>query len=91
MLTDKDIKKLIKAQKEIFPTAKMVKEGFDDMDTRFNGMDKRFDQVENRLDNLEQGQEDIKLRQDNVAYRFEVEDLKKRTKKLEMKVGLRRA
>ena len=84
MLTDQDIKKLIRAQKEIFPTAKMVKKGFDDMD-------KRFKEVHNKLDNLEQGQEDIKLRQDNVAYRFEVEDLKKRTKKIEMKVGLRRA
>ena len=91
MLTDKDIKKLIKAQKEIFPTAKMVKKGFDDMDERFNGMDKRFDKVENRLDNLEQGQEEIKLRQDNVAYRFEVADLKKRVKKLEFRTGIHKA
>ena len=84
MLTDKDIKKLIKAQKEVFPTAKMVKDGFDDMD-------KRFKEVHVRLDNLEQGQDEIKLRLDNVAYRFEVEDLKKRIKKIEFKLGMRKA
>jgi len=75
--------------------ARMIKKGFDDNDKRFEKidekMDKRFDKVESRLDNLEQGQEEIKLRLDNVAYRFEVEDLKKRVKKIEFKLGLRKA
>ena len=91
MLTDKDIKKLIKAQKEIFPTAKMVKEGFDDMDKRFKDVHERFDKVDIGQDNLEQGQDEIKLRLDNVAYRFEVEDLKKRIKKIEFKLGIHKA
>lgn len=90
MLTDKDIKKLIKAQKEIFPTARMVKEGFDDMDERFKEVHKRFDRVESRLDDLDKGQEEIKLKLDNVAYRFEVEDLDKRLRKVEVKLGLRK-
>ena len=75
--------------------ARMIKKGFDHNDKRFEKMDekmdKRFDKVESRLDNLEQGQEEIKLRLDNVAYRFEVEDLKKRVKKIEFKLGLRKA
>jgi len=75
--------------------ARMIKKWFDHNDKRFEKMDekmdKRFDKVESRLDNLEQGQEEIKLMLDNVAYRFEVEDLKKRVKKIEFKLGLRKA
>lgn len=78
--------------------AHMIKRGFDDHDKRFDEIDKRFDGVDTRLDkmdtrmdNLEQGQEEIKTRVDNVAYRFEVEDLKKRVRKLEFKAGIRTA
>jgi predicted nucleic acid-binding Zn-ribbon protein len=76
--------------------AHMIKKGFDDHDKRFDEIDNRFDAVDMRLekmdvrmDNLEQGQEEIKTRVDNVAYRFEVDDLKKRVKKLEFKAGIR--
>lgn len=76
--------------------AHMIKKGFDDHDKRFNGIGERFDGVDMRLermdakmDNLEQGQEEIKSRVDNVAYRFEVEDLKKRVRKLEFKAGIK--
>ncbi len=48
MLTDKDIKKLIKAQKEIFPTADMIKRGFDGVDKRFDGVDNRLDRIQKR-------------------------------------------
>ncbi|MBU2564567.1 hypothetical protein KKA23_03245 [Patescibacteria group bacterium] len=96
MLTDKDIKKLIKAQKEIFPTAEMVKGGFDNMDKRFDKVDKRFDKVddrldkvENRLERIEQANEDIKLRLGNTAFQFDVNDLKKRVRKLEFKLGIK--
>lgn len=78
--------------------ARMINKGFDDHDKRFRSFDKRFDGIESRmdkvdvrLDNLEQGQEEIKIRLDNVVYRFEVEDLKKRVKKIELKVGVRKA
>ena len=64
--------------------ARMIKKGFD-------GNDKRFDRIETRLDRLEQGHEDIQLRLGNVPFKFEVEDLKKRVKKIELKVGVRRS
>lgn len=54
--------------------AGMIKRGFD-------GNDKRFDKVESRLERIE-------LRLDNVAYRFEVEELSRRIKRLELKLGI---
>ena len=71
--------------------AGMVKRGFDGADKRFDKVDSRFDKIDSRLGNLEQGQDEIKVRLDNVAYRFEVEDLQRRVKKLEFKLGIRRA
>jgi len=78
--------------------ARMIKKGFDHNDKGFDKIEGRvgkvegrLDRIEVRLDNLDQGQEEIKLRLDNVAYRFEVEDLKKRVKKLELKVGVRKS
>ncbi|MFH1611669.1 MAG: hypothetical protein ABH887_00100 [bacterium] len=80
-------------KKEFELLGRMIKKGFDDVDKRFigvdkrfDGVDKRFDRVEARLDNLENGQEEIKLKLDNTAYRFELEDLKKRVKKTELKL-----
>ena len=70
--------------------ARMIKKGFDHNDKRFDKIESRLGKVEDRMFSLEQGHEEIKLRLDNVAYRFEVEDLKKRVKKLELKTGLRR-
>ena len=70
--------------------ARMIKKGFDHNDKRFDAVDKRFDRVESRLDNLDKGQEEIKLKLNNVAYRFEVEDLDKRLRKVEIKLGLRK-
>ncbi len=64
--------------------SRMIKKGFD-------GNDKRFDRIETQLDRLEQGHEDIQLRLGNVPFKFEVEDLKKRVKKLEFKLGVRKA
>lgn len=69
--------------------ARMVNKGFEET-AKSKEVNARFDKVDIRLDNLEQGQEEIKPRQDNAAYRFEVEDLKKRVKKLEFKAGIRR-
>ena len=93
-------------KKEFNNLGRMVKRGFDDVDKRFddvgkrfNDVDKRFDgfkqYVDKRFDTLEQGQEDIKLRLDQVAYRFELQDLEKRfekrLRKVEFKLGLRKA
>jgi len=76
--------------------ARMIKRGFDGVDKdfnkvdkRFNGVNKRFDGVDKRLDNLENGQEEIKLKLDRVAYRFEIEELDRRLKRIEAKLGLK--
>jgi len=61
--------------------ARMIAKGF-------GGVDKRFDKVDERLDTLEQGQEEIKLKLDHVAYRFEVQELDRRLKLVEQKLGL---
>ena len=69
--------------------ARMVKDGFDDVDEGFKKVDKRFDKVEARLEKIEQANEDIKLRLGNTAFQFDVDDLKKRVRKLEFKLGIK--
>jgi len=59
-----------------------VKNGFDE-NTR------QHQQIFNRIDNLERGQEEIKLRLDGVAYRFEVQELDRRLKKVEAKLKIK--
>jgi len=61
--------------------AVMIKKGFDSVDERFN-------KVEKELKELRAGQEDIVLRLDNVAYRFELNELKQRVFVLEQKAGI---
>lgn len=66
--------------------ARMIKCGFDDVDGR-------FDKIERQLKNFREKNslehEDIKLRLSQVAYRFELEEIDKRLKKVETKVGLK--
>jgi archaellum component FlaC len=62
--------------------AGMVKSGFD-------GVEKRFDKIETRLGGLENGTEEIKLKLDQVAYRFEIEELDRRLKRVEAKMGIK--
>ena len=62
--------------------AGMIKKGFDENT-------KQHRQIFNRLDNLEQGQEEIKLKLDQVAYRFEIEELNRRLKRVETKLGIK--
>ena len=80
--------------------AGMVKRGFDGVDKRFDGVDKRLDGVDKRFDKIENTlknfreensleHEEIKLRLSQVAYRFEVEELDRRLKRVEAKVGLK--
>ena len=68
---------------------KKVDKRFDKVDKRFDKVDKRFDKVEVRLGNLERGQEDIKLRLGNTAFQFDVDNLKKRVRKIEFKLGIK--
>ena len=65
--------------------ALMIKGGFDNNDKNFEKVNTKIDNIEIRMENLEQGQEDIRLRLTNVAYRFEVEELKLKLSVLEAK------
>ena len=71
----------------------MVKHGFDDvhqgMNARFNAVDKRFDAVDHEIKELKQGQENIELKLSNVAYRFELEEVKQRVMVLEKKLNVK--
>ena len=69
--------------------AGMIKKGFDGVDRKFDENTKQHQQTFDRLDNLEQGQEEIKLKLDEVAYRFEVRELDRRLKKVEIKLGIK--
>ncbi len=62
--------------------AGMIKRGFDENV-------KQHQQIFIRLDNLEQGQEEIKLKLDQVAYRFEIEELARRLKRVETRLGIK--
>ena len=75
-------KKLITTEK----LAGMIGKGFEDVCGRIDNMK---NEVNIRLDNIEQGQEDIKLRLGNTAFQFDVDDLKKRVRKLEFKLGIK--
>ena len=69
---NKDIKK------EFQDLAGMIKRGFDDVDDELK-------KVKDDLSELKDGHKTIELRLDNTAPRFEVDDLKKRVGKLELK------
>ena len=69
--------------------AGMVKRGFDGVDKNFTQNQKEHQKIFDGLKNLEQGQEEIKLKLDRVAYRFEIEELDHRLKRVEAKLGLK--
>lgn len=56
----------------------ITNEGFDSAQKQMNA---RFDQVDRRLERIE-------LRQDQMVYRFEHDDLERRVKRIEHKIGL---
>ena len=80
------MKKQVKTKISLDTLATMVASGFNSVN---ENMDQRFNKVDIRLNNLEQGQEQIRLRLDNTAYRFDVQDLKKRVERLESKAGIK--
>lgn len=55
MLEDKDIKKLIRAMEEVFPTATMVKNSFDTVATKeqVESLTKKVEKIDVRLENIE--------------------------------------
>ncbi|MDP3770499.1 MAG: hypothetical protein U1A23_01885 [Candidatus Sungbacteria bacterium] len=62
-MEQKDVQQLIDAMQEVFPTAEMVKRGFDEVDKRFDEVDKRLDRIENLiLKRHEQDIEELKIR-----------------------------
>ncbi len=67
----------------------MVKHGFDEMDKNFNNMHKDIKEMRGDIKGLKQGQENIELKLSNVAYRFELEDVKQRVIVLEKKLGVK--
>lgn len=69
--------------------AGMIKRGFDGVDKKFDENVKEHRQVFQHLDNLENGVEEVKLKLDHVAYRFEVQELDKRLKRVEIKLGIK--
>ena len=71
-----------KIDERIDQLALAVKSGFDENT-------KQHHQIFNRIDNLEQGHEEIKLRLDGVAYRFEVQELDRRLKRIEVKLKIK--
>ena len=70
--------------------AGMIKKGFDENTEQHQQIFNRLDKTDIRLDNLEQGQEEIKLKLDQVAYRFEVQELDRRLKIVEAKLGMKK-
>lgn len=77
-----------KIDEKIDGLALAVAKGFEGIDKRFDENAKQHQRFLDKFENLGQGQEDIKLKLDNVAYRFEIVDLDKRLKKLEVKLGI---
>jgi len=78
-----------KIDEKIDQLALAVKRGFDGVDKRFDEKTKQHQQIFDRIDNLEQGQGEIKLRLDGVAYRFEVQELDRRLKRVEDKLKIK--
>ena len=72
-------------KEEIEGLAIMVNKGFNETQ-KFNNQ--RFDKLEKKFSVLENDHEQIMLRLTNVAYRFELNEIKTRVEKLEKKVGI---
>ncbi len=87
MLTDQDVTKLINAMKEVFPTAEMVKTGFDGTATKHDlaafrqYTEGRFSHIDARLDTIER---DIR----DLVHREEFTDLMARVKYIEERLGI---
>jgi len=79
----------VMVQKGFTGTDEKMEKGFKDVDARFEKVDAQFKGVNIRLENLESGIEEVKLKLDNVAYRFELNAIDNRLKKVETKLGIK--
>ena len=61
-----------------------------EVNKRFDTVDQRFDKVDQEIKELKQGQENIELKVSNVAYRFELEEVKQRVMVLEQKLNAKK-
>ncbi|MDD4271606.1 MAG: hypothetical protein PHF50_02265 [Patescibacteria group bacterium] len=66
--------------------AVIIKDEFGHVNERFDKVDQRFDKVESDIKELKDGHERLELRMSNVAYRFEVDDLKNQLNLLRQRV-----
>jgi archaellum component FlaC len=100
-MNDTEIKKLIGAMQEVFPTAEMVARGFENtatktdvkrLENRMDGMENRMGGMENRMDHLDarmgRMEADLNEIRSHLVYRHEFEDLMARVKYIETKVNI---
>jgi hypothetical protein len=66
--------------------ATMIKNGFASVETRLFNVEIRLENIANRTSSLEIGQDDILQKLDNYAYKFEINDLKKRVARIKQKI-----
>lgn len=80
--------------------ARMIEKGFqqtasrrdvDQLKKRIVALEKIAADQDRGIRGLLQGQEDIKIRLGQIAFRFELEELEKRVRKIELQVGSRKA
>ena len=71
------------ANKDNEDLAVIVKGGFDEVNGRITLLERRQQETNDRLELVKREQEEIKLRLTNVAYKFELDTLEKRTQKVE--------
>ena len=72
--------------KEIKDLTEITQKSFNEVEGRINN---HFDKVGREIKELKQGQENIELKLTNVAYRFELEEIKQRVIVLEKKLGVK--
>ena len=78
------------AKKDNEDLAMMVKHGFDETNGRLTLLERSQQETNDRLELSRRDQEEIKLRLTNVVYRFELDELQKKTQKVEDIVLARR-
>ncbi len=82
-------KKAKKKEISLDHLAGMVAEGFENVDKSIVATRQDIHNLDKRIAILEGGQEQIRTRLDNVAYRFELIELRKRVQHLEQKAGIK--
>jgi len=74
-------------QREFLAVHEKMDKGFARVDKRFDQVDKQFDEMKAEIKELCRDIEDLKLRTGEMVFRFEIKELEKRLRKLELKLG----